>query len=225
MLQPCEAFCGNSNKALCEAREDESVFGSNACIWTGGNAKTCCPVGSPDCACPVRRNLERGSDDDDDSNTQKLASKDKVEKPKELSNASSGLPAVDKSRRRTSSEKRRSYSFLDPTGPICNKEVNKEMADGKLGQSDYQCSEDDVSSGKYNCCLNSGDYSCETCATCRGYGQILNGIDEMLGINELRLKHRMKQTVRPVKSSALTRRYKENIWIWKCHLFFYTIIV
>ena len=174
-IQPCEALC--ENKKACQAREDLGL-----CVWTQlpGGVTTCCPVGSPDCACPVRRNLERGSDDDDDDlNTQTLASKDKVEKPKELSNASSGLPVIDKSRRRTSSEKRRSYSFLDPTGPICNKEVNKEMADGKLGQSDYQCSEDDVSSGKYNCCLNSGDYSCETCATCRGYGQILNGIDEM----------------------------------------------
>jgi hypothetical protein len=164
----------------CPICEETGAPCCDTCVTTGP------PAGR---GCIARRRttseiqtLERGSDDDDDDddpNTQKLASKDKVEKPKELSNASSGLPVVDKSRRRTSSEKRRSYSFLDPTGPICNKEVNKEMADGKLGQSDYQCSEDDVSSGKYNCCLNSGDYSCETCATCRGYGQILNGIDEM----------------------------------------------
>ena len=106
--------------------------------------------------------------------TRKLASDAKVEEgPQELSSASEGLPLpVHRSRRRTTPAKRPS-TFLDP-GPICNKEV----VDGKIGQADFICP--DLSSDKFNCCyVTGGDYSCESCAACHGWGQILDGIDEM----------------------------------------------
>lgn len=52
--------------------------------------------------------------------------------------------------------------------------------------SEFTCSKEtagqecpDVSSGQFNCCSNSGNYGCGTCATCDGWGQLLNGRDEM----------------------------------------------
>ena len=85
-------------------------------------------------------------------------------------------PPTPGTRRRNNPTRRPNYSFSAASSrPICNKATVEES----LGQADHICPEDDLSSGKSNCCENAGDYSCETCAACEGRGQILDGLDDM----------------------------------------------
>jgi hypothetical protein len=91
-------------------------------------------------------------------------------------NAGSSPPTPGTRRRNNNPTRRPNYSFSAASSrPICNKET----VEVSLGQADHICPEDDLSSGKFNCCENAGDYSCETCAACGGRGQILDGLDDM----------------------------------------------
>jgi len=58
------------------------------------------------------------------------------------------------------------YDFSSSSEPACGEET--------AGQT---CS--DTSPDKFNCCLNSKNYACGTCSSCDGWGQLLNGRDEM----------------------------------------------
>ncbi|KAL9186976.1 hypothetical protein ACHAXT_010696 [Thalassiosira profunda] len=58
---------------------------------------------------------------------------------------------------------------------MCTKKAieDSHYQDGQL------CPSDDSSPDKFNCCAHSGGHSCETCGTCDGRGQLLQGLDEM----------------------------------------------
>ncbi|KAL9181785.1 hypothetical protein ACHAXT_012128, partial [Thalassiosira profunda] len=81
--------------------------------------------------------------------------------------------------RREKREKRRrdrEYNFRAAARPpMCTEKAIKDShyQDGQL------CPSDDSSPDKFNCCEHSGEHSCETCATCTGRGQLLQGLDEM----------------------------------------------
>ena len=66
------------------------------------------------------------------------------------------------------------YPFSASSRLVCDSEPSKkEMQDGEI------CSGDLDEDGKFNCCENKDSYSCDTCKGCFGWGQLLNGLDEM----------------------------------------------
>lgn len=89
----------------------------------------------------------------------------------DLSTVRPSKPSIPETPKPATPRERPSHPFASTFEPVCTHEPS--LQEKIAGET---CS--DEPDGKFNCCLNSGDYSCETCSACHGWGQLLNGLDE-----------------------------------------------